>query len=623
MPKLLLTLIGLTLTLSISAREELPVELFAKLPEFSNPQISPSGKHLATTLTVKGKPLLIIQDFRSGQDKKDPPVAIPFEGLHINEYGWASDDRLIVRVRMTDKYGRHFYNVARLISVSRDGKDIKNIEVGLATKWGHYLPNPFILDYLEEEPNYVLAVLERHIENKTADYTASFVNDNYLIHKVNVHTGEKTLFDQNKKGFHRWITDKRGNIRVGVRYLSGTSGNVVSYYRESLEHDWKVLEKLNILDHDRLYPLYLDEQDENILIVTSSNLEDDDYSDDDEDLYKYDLKKQEIIGPYEDPIFMPIKRGIMKAMQGKRVKLVSETKDRDQFIVQVFSDISAPEYYYYHTKTKNLTYLAAESPQFQNTRLAPMQEVSYEASDGLKIPAYLTIPLDTSGKKLPVVVYPHGGPWARDYWGYDNYVQFFANRGYVVFQPQFRGSTGFGVEHYEAGFKQWGYKIQDDISDGVKWLITQDIADPERICILGGSFGGYAAAMGLIRTPELFKCGVSVNGVMDLNNLYHHIKYFHQVNREITNDKWGIEKASPYHLAKEIQDPLLLIIGDKDTVVNPDHSKDMHKKLKKMKKEVELVTLPDGEHWRTDEANEIKSLKAIDEFLKKHLANTP
>lgn len=523
---------------------------------------------------------------------------------------------------MTNKFGKELYNVARLVSVSHDGKSLVNIDPGLATKWGHYMPNPFILDYLEDEPDYVLAVLERHIENKKAMYSASFDNDNYLVHKVNVHTGEKTLYDRNTKGFHRWITDKKGNIRVGVRFLSGNSGNVVNYYRESPEHEWKVLEKLNILDHDLLYPLHLDDQDENILIVTSLNLEDEDFSNNDKDLYKYDLTNQKIIGPYEDLVFMPIKRGITKAMQGKRVELVSETQNRDQFIVRVFSDISAPEYFYYNTKTKNLAYLTAEYPQLQNTHLAPMQEVSYQATDGLKIPAFLTIPLDTSGKKLPVVVYPHGGPWARDHWGFDNYVQFFANRGYVVFQPQFRGSTGYGATHFEAGFKEWGYKIQDDISDGVKWLIEQGIADPERICILGSNFGGYASAMGLIRSPELFKCGVSINGVMNLRQHYHRLAYFHQVNREITNDKWGIEKASPYHLAKEINAPLLLIVGDKDTVVPPIQSYDIHKKLKKMKKDVELVTLSNGEHWRTDEANEIKSLKTIDVFLKKYLAPT-
>ena len=156
-----------------------------------------------------------------------------------------------------------------------------------------------------------------------------------------------------------------------------------------------------------------------------------------------------------------------------------------------------------------------------------------------------------------MVIYPHGGPWAHDEWGFDNYVQFFASRGYAVFQPQFRGSTGHGIHHQEAGYGQWGYAIQDDITDGVSWLIEQGIADPDRICIVGSSFGGYAAAMGVAKTPDLFRCAISINGVLNFKTFMRSQRrlLFSAINRAITKGDGDSEMASPYHMAKDITAP--------------------------------------------------------------------
>ena len=167
------------------------------------------------------------------------------------------------------------------------------------------------------------------------------------------------------------------------------------------------------------------------------------------------------------------------------------------------------KYFLFDKKSKALTLLAESKPFLEGYTFSNMKEISYKARDGLKIPAYLTLPITKTNTKPPLIVYPHGGPYARDYWRFENYVQFFANRGYAVLQPQFRGSRGFGTEHEEAGYKQWGLAMQDDITDGVHHLIEQGLVDKERICILGGSYGGYASAMGLIKTPDLYKCGVT------------------------------------------------------------------------------------------------------------------
>jgi dipeptidyl aminopeptidase/acylaminoacyl peptidase len=289
--------------------------------------------------------------------------------------------------------------------------------------------------------------------------------------------------------------------------------------------------------------------------------------------------------------------------------------------MKLYSDISVPQYYLLDLKEQKLVGLASEYPNLENAVLSPMEKVEYEARDGLKIPAYLTIPVNSKKEKLPIVVYPHGGPWAHDEWGFDNYVQFFASRGYAVFQPQFRGSTGFGTAFEEAGYGQWGMKIQDDITDGVRWLIDEGVADPERIAIVGASFGGYAAAMGAAKTPDLYKCIVSINGVLDLKSFHDNGRnyYFDSINRKMWNNWEDVENTSPYHLAENIQAPMLLIAGERDTVVPTAHSKKMHKRLKKLKKTSQYIELENGEHWRTNEENEIVLLKTLEAFLGEHL----
>lgn len=599
--------------------KSITTEDFAKLPAFSNPQISPDGNFLANTLLYKGVFLLIVQEL-SDNKPKQKPVAIPFEGVHIHEYYWANNERLIVTVRITHKHNRGMYNIARLMSVSRDGKDIKEIEVGYSNKWGYPFPNPHIVDWLDKDPDHILAVVERGIENKTALIDLRTDQNHYLLHKINVTTGEKTLVDRNLQGFSRWVIDADGNIRIGVKIHGGSRGMISSYYRKTADSDWALLEKLKILDNDRLVPLFFDERDSNILVVTSDNLQDEDYAENKLDLHRYDLTKGQIVGRYEDPDFTPIKNALLKRFPNTRIEEVSRTFANDQFIIVIYSDIASPSYFHYDKRKKSVAFLADAYPHLQDATLSPMQELSYQARDKLKIPAYLTLPLGSQAKNLPLIVMPHDGPWARDDWGFDNYVQFFASRGYAVFQPQFRGSVGFGNELLEAGFKQWGYAIQDDITDGVNWLVSQGIADAQRICIVGSGFGGYAAAIGLVRTPDLYQCAISINGVMDLNKFYHHLAYFHTVNREITNSKWGIEKASPYHLAADIKRPLLLVASKNDSVVNPgEHSIPMYKRLKKLKKPVQYLELPEGEHWHTHEESEIIKLKAVETFLQEHI----
>ena len=260
--------------------------------------------------------------------------------------------------------------------------------------------------------------------------------------------------------------------------------------------------------------------------------------------------------------------------------------------------------------------------------LGEFKEISYKARDGTVIPAYLTRPAGKSDTPGPLIVLPHGGPNARDYPQFDWIVQFLASRGYAVLQPQFRGSTGFGDAFREAGYRQWGGLMQDDVTDGVHAMIDQGIADPHRICIVGASYGGYAALAGAAFTPELYACAISINGVSDLSALLQRtIPVFRIYSTSL--DQWtarigkpgdrSLDRKSPINAVAAISAPVLIIYGTSDGVVPSDQSERMAAALSKAGKPVKLVRLPDEDHWLSRSDTRIQMLSEVEAFLREHL----
>ena len=203
-----------------------------------------------------------------------------------------------------------------------------------------------------------------------------------------------------------------------------------------------------------------------------------------------------------------MKKKLQEKLPGYQISVGSNNKAEDKFMIRTYSDKSRGAYYLYDKNSGELTKLAELTPWLKENDLCDMKPISYKSRDGLTIQGYLTLPKGYEAKNLPVIINPHGGPWARDYWGFNSEVQFLANNGYAVLQMNYRGSTGFGKAFWESSFKQWGRTMQDDISDGVKWLVDQGIADPKRVGIYGGSYGGYATLAGLTLTPDLYAAGV-------------------------------------------------------------------------------------------------------------------
>ena len=315
-----------------------------------------------------------------------------------------------------------------------------------------------------------------------------------------------------------------------------------------------------------------------------------------------------------------------KLPKNVKITITDLNKNEDKFIVRTYSDRDLGAYYIYDSIQKKLTKLAELSPWLNPEKMAEMKPIKYRSRDGLVIHGYLTLPASLKGKRpknLPVVVNPHGGPWARDEWGFNPEVQFLANRGYAVLQMNYRGSTGYGKKFWEASFKQWGLKMQDDISDGVNWLIKQGIADPKRIAIYGGSYGGYATLAGLTFTPDLYACGIDYVGV---SNLFTFIKsippywkpyldMFSEMVGDPARDKELFEKTSPLYHADKIKVPLLIAQGAKDPRVNINESNQMVDALRKRGINVPYLVKDDEGHGFRNEENRFEFYEAMENFI--------
>jgi dipeptidyl aminopeptidase/acylaminoacyl peptidase len=317
-----------------------------------------------------------------------------------------------------------------------------------------------------------------------------------------------------------------------------------------------------------------------------------------------------------------------RTFRGLTVNTLSESSDHQRVIVEVGSRSSAPVCYFVDLNANRADIIDEEYPGLIDRKLGEVRYISYKARDGLEIPAYLTLPAGVSDpKNLPMVVLPHGGPASRDEDGFDWISQYLSALGYLVLQPEFRGSSGYGTAFMEAGYHQWGGLMQDDVTDGVRAMAQQGLADPKRVCIVGASYGGFAALEGASFTPDLYACAVSINGVSDLPDLLTYDAGIGENANELAAQREHIGSAldpliaakSPARAAEAITVPVLLIHSTNDTVVPFAQSKKMAEILQRHGKSVKLVELPGDDHWLSAAATRTQMLRALGEFLQQHL----
>jgi dipeptidyl aminopeptidase/acylaminoacyl peptidase len=327
-----------------------------------------------------------------------------------------------------------------------------------------------------------------------------------------------------------------------------------------------------------------------------------------------------------DPDLASVQRALERALQPGAPSITSWSNDRSKFMVRVDYADHPSQFFVFDRAGKRLDMFAASHKSLDGKLLAAKERYDYLSSDGLHIMGYLTVPSGAPKRSMPLVVLPHGGPWARDDMSFEWWSFFYAARGYLVYQPQFRGSDGFGLKFRQAGYREYGKKMQDDITEGVEKLIADGIVDPTRICIVGGSYGGYAALAGATLTPDLYACAVSVNGVANIP-----ANIFQKSGRNSGNDWWNkavgnrvndaneLRAVSPVYLAGKAKAPILLIHAKDDIVVSPGQSRGMRDALQAARKQVEYVELKGEDHWLSRAETRTEMLARSIEFIDKHI----
>ena len=314
----------------------------------------------------------------------------------------------------------------------------------------------------------------------------------------------------------------------------------------------------------------------------------------------------------------------MKAIPGQQAIIVSTDASGEKLVFSVQGKDHGPAFYLFDSAKPSIVNFGRLYGGLEDSRVVAKQPVSYKSRDGLQIPAYLSLPHEGTAP-YPTVILPHGGPIARDSAEFDYWSQFLVTRGYAVLQPNFRGSSGYGRSFMEAGYSQWGQKMQDDIIDGLQWMVTEKIADPKKVCIVGGSYGGYAALVAAYQTPDRFNCAVSFAGVSDMRRLLFGMRNAiggqRATNRIVTNVKgWSsLENISPITNVDKIAVPLLLVHGDEDDRVAVKQSRDLVAKLEKTGAEYQYLELEGGDHFLSLENHRIEFFSQMDAFLSENL----
>ncbi|WP_416293106.1 alpha/beta fold hydrolase [Paenibacillus illinoisensis] len=610
----------LALGLDVAAEGLTPLEDFFKQPAQAGFQMSPDGKHMAYLEPWNNRMNVVVKE-NGGSGK---PTRITSEtDRSIAAFVWATDDKLLY---VKDEAGDENYHI---YVTDMDGKNSKDLTPYPNTR-------AMLVDPLESIPDEILVGMNKR-DPRIFD-----------VYRINIKTGEAVLAAENPGNISGWLTDHEGKIRVAV----SSDGNVSSLmYRDSEDKPFEPLLTTEL--GETFVPLMFTYDNKNIYVA--SNLDRDKtaieefnpstkkvtktiYENKDVDVTSFIPSKEKgtiLAAVYEtdkvnyeffDDDFKKLMQDLQAKVPGKEVS-ISNMSEEGQVLFAAYSDKSMGTYYFYDSKTGKLDKLADAAPWIDESKMSDMKPVTYTSRDGLTLHGYLTLPNGAEASGLPLVVVPHGGPWARDSWGFSPEVQFLASRGYAVLQVNFRGSTGYGKAFLDAGNKEWGKAMQNDLTDGVNWLVKEGTVDPERVAIYGGSYGGYAALAGLAFTPDVYAAGISYVGPSNLFTLLDSLPPYWESERNMFYERMGdpvkdkelLTAASPLFHIDQMKAPLFVVQGANDPRVKQAESDQIVEALRERGVDVPYMLKANEGHGFANVENQLDLYRAIEKFLNRHL----
>lgn len=617
----------------------IPVQALAATPALSNPVLSPDGQFVLTSMRAKGHEYVVVHRLLG----KDPPnqkrTQLDLgEKITFNWGDWASDRYVVVSLRKLRPVfgwsGELPYD--RLLLIDRDTLAVSPLGPDDASVSGDEVI------FWSRDGSYILLSVSRTLF------------DHPEVLRVEIPSNRITRVQASRYGIWQWIPDSNGEILAGIGF---GGGRVKVIYRENPTRKFETLLRMKLgsetggaeemhiarmgADHrgyvvsrrggDRwgLYEYDFASKSYGAAVFVHETVDLDDYGFDRDGKLRWvsyaDDRPRLKWFQDDDKAFY---ESLEKAVPDKIARVSGSSGARSVRIVHTSSPTDPGTYYAYTEASGRMTRIATDNPALANQPLAPTGYVSYESRDGLDIPAYLTLPPGRAARDLPLVVMPHGGPFVRDVWGYDFLVQYLANRGCVVLQPNFRGSTGYGRRFEEAGFAQFGKAMQDDVDDGVNWLIAAGTVNPKRVCVVGASYGGYVAQVAAFRNPEIYRCSISIAGISDLPSMllydrrFLYGRVYRRWSARIRGDESSrtLKAVSALAQVQAIAMPLLIVHGSDDDRVPIDQSEKLVAALRKNGKPYQYLRIEGGDHSLSEPRQREELLRTLDGFL---AANNP
>jgi dipeptidyl aminopeptidase/acylaminoacyl peptidase len=627
-----------------------PAVLFGAREGVENISLSPSGGKVAFIAPGKGQgTILYVADTVGGAA---PVVTLTASGdpERITNCRWVSDARLVCYVYMLEKIAGELLPFTRTVAVDAGGGNLKMLSNRARyNDTAIVLSGDEIVDWLPGDEGAVL-MARTYVPQEQLGTRMLDKREGYGVDRLDTRSLNAKSVEAARKGASEYISDGYGNVRImGLRETAGATGQdtgVTTYfYRQKGSRDWKKLGEYDsvhglgfnpyAVDSDKdlayglkpldgrlaAYSVALDGSGRETLVFSHPQV--------DVDNFVRIGRSRRVVGvsyvtdrrhvAYFDPALQSLAKGLSKALPNlPLIDFVDSSSDEGKLLLFAGSDSDPGRYYLFDRGKQQLAELMLSRPDMEGMKLASVRHVTYKAADGTEVPAYLTLPLGGDGRKLPALVMPHGGPEARDEWGFDWLAQYFANRGYAVLQPEFRGSTGYGEAWFNGnGFRSWRTAI-GDVNDAGRWLVAQGIADPAKLGIFGWSYGGYAALQSNVLDPKLFKAVVAVAPVTDLATLVRDWEGWsnHAIEAERVGSGPEVREGSPAQHADKFVAPVLLFHGDMDRNVNVHQSQLMADRLRDAGKSVQLVLYPKHDHQLDDNETRTDMLRKADAFLR-------